>query len=352
MTRTSLLIVFCLPSFLLADQVTLKNGDHLTGSIVKYDGKNLVLKSEAAGQVTIPWDSVTALTSTDPVTVVLKDGQTIVGTVTTAPDGKIQVATQAAGQVTAARDTIVTIRSKAEQAAYDADIDHSRNPRLVDLWTGFLDLSFAKSGGNANTKTFTLNSNASRATTRDKITVNYTQIFSSSDASGTNLTTASAKRGGVAYNLNINKRWYAFGSVDLENDQFQDLDLRFSPAGGGGIHVIHSERTQFDAQLGASLDREFFTTGLHRTSGEILLGEELTHKLFANSSLHEKLTFYPNVSDTGNYRMNFDISAVTVIRKWFSWQASFSDRYLSDPVPGLKKNDELFTTGLRLSFTK
>jgi hypothetical protein len=29
---------------------------------------------------------------------------------------------------------------------------------------------------------------------------------------------------------------------------------------------------------------------------------------------------------------------------------SVSDRYLSDPVPGLKKNDVLFTTGLRLSF--
>jgi putative salt-induced outer membrane protein YdiY len=156
----------------------------------------------------------------------------------------------------------------------------------------------------------------------------------------------------LAYNLNLDHRWYAFGSVDLENDQFQDLDLRFSPAGGGGVHLIHTEQTQFDAQLGAALNREFFTTGLHRTSAEILLGEELTHKLFANSSLHEKLTFYPNVSDSGNFRTNFDASVSTAIRKWFSWQVSLSDRYLSNPVPGRKKNDVLFTTGLRLSFAK
>lgn len=330
----------------------MKNGDKLSGSIVKYDGKNLVLKSESAGTVTIPWDSVTTITSTDPVTVILKDGQSLVGTLTTAPDGKFQVATQSAGTLTAARDSVATIRSKAEQAAYDADLDHSRNPRLVDLWTGFLDLSFAQSHGNANTKTFTLNTNADRATTRDKIGVYYTQIFSSTDATGTNVTTASAKRGGVSYNLNVNKRWFVFGQADLENDQFQDLDLRFSPAGGGGVHIVNTMRTQFDAQLGASLDREFFTTGLHRTSGEILLGEEITHKLFANSSVHEKLAFYPNVSDSGNYRMNFDTSVSTVVRKWFSWQASISDRYLSDPVPGRKKNDVLFTTGVRLSFTK
>jgi len=346
------LILFLFPTILFADQVSLKNGDKLSGSIVKYDGKNLFLKSESAGAVTIPWDSVTTVIATDPVTVVLKDGQTIVGTLTTAADGKILATTQAAGTVTVPRDTIVTIRSKAEQAAYDADIDHSRNPRLVDLWTGFLDLSFAQSRGNADTKTFTLNTNANRATTRDKIGVYYTQIFSASDASGTNITTASAKRGGVSYNLNVNKRWFAFGQVDMENDQFQDLDLRFSPAGGGGVHMINTERTQFDAQLGAALNREFFTTGLHRTSGEILLGEEFNRKLFANSSFQEKLILYPNVSDSGNYRMNFDTSVSTAVRKWFSWQASFSDRYLSNPVVGRKKNDVLFTTGVRLSFTK
>lgn len=353
MTRALVVpVLFLLPGILLADQVTLKNGDKISGTIAKYDGKNLLLKSELAGPVTIPWENVTAIMSAAPLNLVLKDGEVVVGTVTTAADGKIQIMTRDAGTVTAARDTIVTVRSKDEQAAYDADVDHSRNPRLVDLWTGLLDLSFAQAHGNAETKNFTLNSNATRATSRDKISVYYTQIFASTDTSGKELTTASAKRGGVAYNLNLDKHWFAFGSVDLENDPFQDLDLRFSPAGGGGAHFIKTERTQFDGMLGAALNREFFTTGLNRSSAEVLLGEEITRKLFANSTFHEKLVFYPNVSDSGNYRMNFDTSVSTAIRKWFSWQLSISDRYLSNPVPGLKKNDVLFTTGVRLSFTK
>src|SRR5580693_2670458 len=70
-----LLAFLCASGALLADQVTMKNGDHLSGSIVKYDGKNLILKSEFAGQVTIPWDAVTAITSSDPLNVGLKDGQ-------------------------------------------------------------------------------------------------------------------------------------------------------------------------------------------------------------------------------------------------------------------------------------
>jgi len=35
---------------LLADQVALKNGDHLTGTIVDSDGKTLTMKSAFAGE--------------------------------------------------------------------------------------------------------------------------------------------------------------------------------------------------------------------------------------------------------------------------------------------------------------
>lgn len=335
----------------LADQVTLKNGDRLSGSILKYDGKNLVLKSELAGDVTIPWEAVTAISSTQPLNVGLKDGQMVVGAVTTT-EGKIQVATKDTGAVTAPRDSIQFIRSKDEQAAYEAEVDHYRNPRLVDLWVGFLDLGYAASRGNADTSTFTLSANATRATSRDKIEAHFNSIFSSSDAGGKQLTTANAKRGGVSYNLNINRRWFGFGSVDLENDQFQSLDLRFVPAGGLGYHALQNERTILDMELGAAENREFFSTGLNRSSTEILLGEELTHKVNKSTSFHQKLVFFPNLTDGGNYRINFDLSAVTSIRKWFSWQFTVSDRFLSNPVPGRKENDVLFTTGARLTFAK
>jgi putative salt-induced outer membrane protein len=336
---------------LLADQVTLKNGDRLSGSILKYDGKNLMLKSDLAGEVAIPWENVTAVTSTQPLSITLKDGQRVVGIVTT--DGaKFQVATKETGNVTASRESVQAIRSVPEQTAYDTEIDRYKNPRLIDLWTGTFDLGFAETHGNSDTKTFTLGSAAVRATSRDKITVNYTQIFSSSNASGTNLTTANAKRGGIAYDLNVTPKMFVFGLVNLENDQFQSLDLRFAPAGGLGYHAIKSENTILDLSLGASLNKEFFAGGVDHTYGEVLLGEELTHKFSKTISLHQTLTLYPNVSSVGNYRMNFDISAAAAIKKWMSFQLSASDRLLSNPLPGRKENDILFTTGLRFIFAK
>lgn len=343
----------------MADQVTLKNGDRLSGNIIKYDGKNLVLKSDLAGDVTIPWENVTAVTSTEALNVTLKDGQRIVGTVTT--DGtKFNVATKDTGSVTAARDSVEYIRSEPEQKAYDTEIDRYKNPRLIDLWTGTFDLGYTVATGNTETETFTLVANAVRATTRDKIIVNYTQIYSTGNASGPDLTTANAKRGGIVYNLNLTKRMFIFGLVSLENDEFQSLDLRFAPAGGVGYHAINRPNTILDLSLGASMDKEFFSatpetpagTNLDPTYAEILLGEDFTHKFTKTFSMHEDLVFYPNVSSVGNYRLNFDIAAVASIKKWMSFQISASDRYLSNPLVGHKTNDILFTTGLRFVFAK
>jgi len=58
------------------------------------------------------------------------------------------------------------------------------------------------------------------------------------------------------------------------------------------------------------------------------------------------------LSNTGEYRFQLDATAATKLKTWLSWQVTYSDRYLSDPLPGLKKNDVLLSTGLRLTFGK
>ena len=333
-----------------ADQITLTNGDRITGSILRSDTKNLVVKTETAGDLTIKWDTVAGISAAGPLHIGLNDGQTIVGSVETL-NGRFTVTTQTAGAVATSKEAIQFIRNNDEQAKAQAEIDHFRNPRLVDLWAGFFDLGFAASRGNANTETLTMSANAARATTRDKIAVYYTSMFSSSDFSGgSSQTTANSKRGGIAYNLNLNKKAFVFGAADLESDQFQSLDLRFVPSGGAGYHAIATMPTQLDLRVGAAANREFFSAGLNRTSAELLLGENLVHKFSRTTSVEQKFDYFSNLSDTGAYRMNFDISAVTAIHKWFSWQVTVSDRLLSNPVPGRKKNDALFSTGLRVTF--
>jgi putative salt-induced outer membrane protein len=348
-------VVCCFSLFqgglLLADQVVLKNGDRLSGKILRFDGKALTLKSDFAGEVTVQWDAVVSLSSEEPLYVSVKEGQVVVGPLVTSGT-TVQVATPRSGTVSVPWETITAIRSKAEQQAYETQIERYQNPRLVDLWTGFVDLGFAKTQGNADTSNLTVSANANRATSRDKITVHFTSAFASSDVSGKSVVTANFMRGGVNYSLNVTPKLQAFGSVDLEFDEFQSLDLRFAPAGGIGYHALKTEQTVVDFLGGGSLNREFFSTGLRRTSGEALLGQELTRKFSSSTRVTERLVVFPNFTNRGTYRLNFDTSLVTALRRWLAWQATISDRFLSNPVPGRWKNDILFTTGFRLTFTK
>ena len=264
----------------------------------------------------------------------------------------MQVRTQTAGTANTTLAAVTTFRNQAEQTAFEMLVERLRNPRMIDLWTGFLDLGFAATKGNADTQTFTLSTRADRATNRDKIGVYYTSIFASNKTGAASATTANAKRGGVVYDANLSKRTFIWGAVDLESDEFQRLDLRFVPAGGVGHHTINNDNTKLDLRLGAAGNREFFFNNIRRNSAEVLIGEDFQHKFSKATSVQQHLRYFPNVSNGGQYRMNFDTTFVTALAKWFSLQFTFSDRYLSNPVPGRKTNDVLYSTGVRLTFAQ
>lgn len=349
LSYNAILVTLLLVPMALADQIGLKNGDRLTGTIVKSDGKTLTIKSEFAGTVSVPLDAVTQITSDQPLYLTLKDSQTLVGTVGAA-EGKLTVRTSDAGTISAAQDSIQTIRSKEEQQAYQAELDRLRNPSLLDLWSGTLDTGLSFSRGNSETGTFNLGFNAARTTKRDKISAYMTALYARNSTTGTSQVTANAKRGGVRYDMNFSPKVFAFGTGDLENDEFQQLDLRLVLGGGLGWHAKKTERTIFDIYGGGALNREYFMTGLNRSSGEILIAEELTHKLTGRTSLKERAVIFPNMSETGEYRFTFDASAVTLVNTWLGWTLTFSDRYISNPLAGTKSNDLLFSTGLRVRF--
>src|SRR5262245_66241578 len=84
MRRASVLVLLITTLFCLeasADQVRLKNGDQLSGKIIKSDTKALLLKTEFAGDVTIAWEAVTEVISEAPLYVTLADGRTVSGPV-------------------------------------------------------------------------------------------------------------------------------------------------------------------------------------------------------------------------------------------------------------------------------
>lgn len=124
-------------------------------------------------------------------------------------------------------------------------------------------------------------------------------------------------------------------------------------AAGWGCYVIKTDTAVLDLFGGGALDKEFFTNSLSRTSGEVQMGDLLNVKLNKTTQITQSLVFSPNVSDGGEYRMNFDTAFVVALKRWLGWHVTISDRYLSNPInAGIKKNDFLVTTGLRITFAR
>ncbi|MBA3913895.1 MAG: DUF481 domain-containing protein [Acidobacteriales bacterium] len=328
----------------LADQITLKNGDRLTGAIEKSDAKTLVLKTDYAGEIMVQYDQIENIESSGDLHVATPEGKTLVGTVTTSGD-KLRVATKDKGTLETPVATVAALRGDAEQTAYEKTL----HPPLWQGWDAGLNFGFALTRGNSQSKNLNLAFIGTRQTLRDKLGLYANSVYSANDAPGANpSTTANTAGGGARYDHDLTDKVFAFAAGDFFSDGLQELNLRSVLGGGLGFHVIKSTTTTFDLLGGANYTHESYST-FSRNLAALTLGEELGHK-FRSTELFEKGYFFPDLSDTGQYRATFDAGTVTKLNKWLGWQNAFSDVYVTNPPPGTKSNDIVLTTGLNIAF--
>ena len=326
-----------------AEQVTLKNGDHLTGSIVSMDGKKLVLKTTYAGAVPIDWAEVSQFSSDKDTLVVTKTDQQLVSGTVTSEGPDVLVAT-AQGVQKVPRADVTTMRSPADQAAYEKSL----HPSMLEGWTGGGSLGFALARGNSETTNLALGFNGLRKTTNDAWVVNATATYSADEKLGN--TTANSFGGFIRYDRNLNKKLFAYGVFSGMYDALQDLNYRIMPGGGLGFHAIASKATTLDLLGGLGYTRESYYDGTTNNLVTATLGDEFAHKLTATTSITQNLYYLPSLNDTSNYRVNFSFGIATKLNGWLTANANFLDQYVSQPVPGNKNNNVLFTTGLGFTF--
>jgi putative salt-induced outer membrane protein YdiY len=357
-TRFSALLLLLLAVPALADQIVLKNGDRLTGSIKKSDGKVVVIKTDAAGEVTVKFDAIQTLTSAGELSVTL-GGKTVKGDRVTVQDEKVVVATKS-GPVEAPKSTVTMMRNPEEQVAFEKSL----HPGLLEGWNGGLNLGFALTRGNSQTKNLNIAFNAVRTGFHDKLLLYETSIYAANDLpTATPHTTANAVGGGVRYDHDLTPRLFAFVNGDFYHDGLQFLDLRAIFGGGLGVHVIKSNATVLDLLAGANYTHESYSSfvlattpptevaSVTRSLAGLTLGDSFVHKVGKGTVITQGLLFYPDLTHTGEYRGTFNLGTVTKINKWFGWQNSFADIYVSDPPGGTKKNDLQLATGLNFTFT-
>ncbi|MGH9354628.1 MAG: DUF481 domain-containing protein, partial [Terriglobia bacterium] len=144
---------------------------------------------------------------------------------------------------------------------------------------------------------------------------------------------------------------FVFGFAQLDHILAQGIYLRQTYGGGFGHDFIHTSRTTFSGLAGITfVNTKFYTGGRAVQSAEALLGETLSIALTKNIHFDHYLNFYPNLSNTGEYRFDTSSSLALKLFSQVTANVGLIDLYLSNPTPGNHKNNVAFTTGIGYSF--
>ncbi len=346
-----------LQSVALADTVTMKNGDRLTGTIGESDGTAVTIHTDYAGDVKVKWSAIQGVTSAKPIFIVTSDKKTVGGTITLEGENLV-VHTAPESAVVVPLAKITAVHSTEGEQAYEKAL----HPGLLHQWKGSATVGFALARGNSDTTDLNSGLALTRKTLTDQIKLYESSVYATSSATPTTPTsgvTANAILGGARYDRNITNKMFAFASADFTHDQLQDLTLQSIYTGGLGWHAIARPNTTLDVFAGINYTREMYsatassvvTSSLNRNLPGITAGEDFTHKFGAISTLTENFIFYPDLSDFNQYRFSLDASWVTKFNKWLGWQVTAADRYITNPpILGAKSNDLILSTGLNISF--
>lgn len=217
-------------------------------------------------------------------------------------------------------------------------------------WRHAIGLGLSYASGNSESSTLTLNADGVRQTAHDK----WSYYGKALRAKSEDEITGDQIGLGTRYERDLNGRVFGFGQGDYLRDRPANLSRRTSVGAGLGYHVFKAEKTTWDVFSGLGYTHDRYVTptdvgGATRDAwgyAELLLGEESNHQVSDTSTFRQRLVIYPNLSESGEFRAQFDAGLAVAINDTMSLTATLTYRYNSDPGLDIENGDLLFVTGI------
>jgi len=361
------LILLCLAIILPAtgwsEVVHFKNGDRITGSFVRLVDNTAVFKTDVLGTVNLSLAKIETFTTRAPVVVMLENGHTERGHLTLTPAGKWRL--ESSGIITPVEKTDVV-------AIYPVEVYRSASPekhhRPWQDWKANGNFGYNLQHSSGHSGSLTLGVDAFRLEPalpglpphlRSHYSLNMAFVNATDPTTGAS-TSANTLSSDFRQDFFFSRNRHNFMFVEAQFDHIepQNLQLRQTYGGGYGRDIIQTPGITLSLRAGTTFTREHFLpsaaqqTGgiLLRNSAEALVAEKFTLSIFKHFDFNHELDVYPNLTTAGNYRFDTITTISTPVSTRLSFQAGFTDHYLSAPLPGTEKNDLIFSMGLGFKF--
>ncbi len=213
-----------------ADQVTLDNGDRLTGTVNRLADGKLMISTEYAGDIKIDVKRIASLQIDSDMTVVLDDD------------------TRLYGRVSGDGQTLEIADHGAVDMARVRGLERGRVTGQEWKFSGRLALGASDSSGNTNTQNLHWDGEVVARRGKNRYTLGGRGDYARADgAESVNDTVLTAQ-----YDHLLSKKWYVYANTSLENNRFSDIYLRAVGGLGVGYQWLDTERTRLALEAGPS----------------------------------------------------------------------------------------------------
>ena len=324
-----------------ADELIMKNGDRLQGSVVSMSLGKLVFKTSYAGEIKIKWDQVAKLTTEQPLEAYLRNEQTLIGKIVAAEDGTLVFhPADGSPSVPVPLAQVKTLERPKPPAGWE--------------FGGNVSAGVSKETGNTNTEKYNLIANAtiSKLPHEVKLYAEFHKEWSKNKLSKDNAL------GSATYKRFLTNKWFVFGNATAQMDKFKDLSLLGNVGAGPGYQFYRSRELNLSAKLGPAYAYEKYTKPMTFLNGKsqrnyfagywALDFDMWFFDKFFQIFHHDDFLYDFKESSNWTVRTRTGVRIPMVMKLFASFQFNYD--YDNQPADGTKKWDQSWIFGLGWAF--
>jgi len=153
----------------------------------------------------------------------------------------------------------------------------------------------------------------------------------------------------------LGKRWEAFGGLQWAKDPFAGFDSQMVASVGATYLAVESTRHHLTFDMGLAYTWEDQIPPVPEIDNEIdyaggIVGLAWEWKLGENSKLTERLMYYPNFDDSGDWRVTSVTAIEAAINSWLALRFGYDLRHRNQPIGAAVKNDATSTASVVFNF--
>ncbi|TAN24276.1 MAG: DUF481 domain-containing protein [Acidobacteria bacterium] len=344
-----LCLMACLGVALRADTLIFKNGDELTGTLVRADAKGCVFASKMASDVTAPWDNIRELRTTTTFVVVTKGGEVYRGTLLVENDSLVVSSATAPPAFLGAPDVLMVVDPKT----YTKEV--LAHPRLWQSWRGQIVGGFSQVSATQSSTSYTTQLDLQRPVPklswleqRSNTLLHFNGTYGKLSQPHTPTVRTSIFTAGLEQDQDISKRLFLFANTRFDHNDAQGLQLQQAYGGGIGWKV----KTTSDTQLALRADLHWTRQRFLSTVNNNFLASSVTETL--RQMLHkviwtQSISITPSITHGVAYQMSGISAWAMPVYHSLSLNFTVVDAYLNNPQPGFLKNSLQYSTGLQIN---